>query len=92
MKYSHKPTETAGRFEEERRMDNEERDIVRKFRQLCRMTDEYFNNMSAQERDRMMQTHLAQARGPVRNGDLLRQAADAIALMRASLDQAEGTQ
>ena len=39
----------------------------------------------------MMQVHLAQARGPVRNGDLLRQAADAIALMRASLDQAEGT-
>jgi hypothetical protein len=92
MKPPHKPSEKSGRFEEEPRMNDEERDIVRKFRQLCRMTDEYFNNMSPQDRDRMMQVHLAQARGPVRNGDLLRQAADAIALMRASVDRAGGAQ
>lgn len=32
--------------------------------------------MSAPERDRSMQVYLSQARGTVRNGDLLRQAVD----------------
>lgn len=48
-------------------------------------------NMTPPERDRMMQGHLAQARGAVRNGDLLRQSTDAILRMRAAADGNQGT-
>jgi len=39
---------------------------------LRRMTADYLRAMSPQERDRMMQVHLAQARGPAKNLELLR--------------------
>lgn len=41
--------------------------------QLRKMTRDMLANMTPQERDRMVQQHLAQARGPVRNAILLRQ-------------------
>ena len=40
---------------------------------LRRMTAEYVRDMKPQERDRLMQVHLAQARGPIKNRMLLRQ-------------------
>ena len=46
--------------------------------------------MTPQVRDRMMQVFLAQARGPVRNGDLLRQAVDRALRMRAVAKSADG--
>ena len=73
-----------------RRADpSEEREIISRFQILCRMTDEYLSNMTPQERDRMVQVHLAQARGPKRNGDLLRQMTDAILTLRAGLQASE---
>jgi hypothetical protein len=39
---------------------------------LRQMTAEYLRNMTPQQRDRMMQVHLAQARGPIGNITLLR--------------------
>jgi|GEM_PF-2662492 len=62
-----------------------EEEIMRRFVLLCRMTDEHLSNMPPQDRDRMMQVHLAQARGATRNGDLLWQMTDAILMMRAGL-------
>ena len=38
---------------------------------LRRMMNEYLRSMTPQDRDRTMQIHLAQARGPVRNAMLL---------------------
>ena len=38
---------------------------------LCRMTREMLERMTPAERDRMMQEHLAAARGPERNLQLL---------------------
>ena len=40
---------------------------------LRRMTAERLRSMTPQERDRMMQVHLAQARGPAANAMLMRQ-------------------
>ena len=40
---------------------------------LRRMTAEYVRDMQPHERDRLMQVHLAQARGPIKNAMLLRQ-------------------
>jgi hypothetical protein len=65
--------------------DPAQQTIEEAFLQLSRMTDEYFSSMTPQERDRMLQSHLAQARGSKRNGDLLRHMLDGILLMRASL-------
>ena len=64
---------------------NVEQEIRRRFALLCRMTGDYLSNMSPQQRDRMMQVHLAQARGATHNGDLLRDMTDAILMMRAGL-------
>ena len=47
-------------------------DTIARAVQLREMTRDMLANMSPQERDRMMQRHLAQARGPVRNAVLLR--------------------
>ena len=38
---------------------------------LRRMTADFLRSMTPQERDRTMQVHLAQARGPTRNAMLL---------------------
>lgn len=40
---------------------------VGRFWRCVRLTDEMLRGMSAAQRDRMMQTHLAAARGPVKN-------------------------
>ena len=48
-------------------------DTIERAMRLRRMTRDMLANMSPQERDRMLQQHLAQARGPVRNAILLRQ-------------------
>ncbi len=47
-------------------------DTLERAVRLRRMTAEYLRAMSPQERDRMMQVHLAQARGPAKNLELLR--------------------
>ncbi len=47
-------------------------DTLERAVRLRRMTAEYLRAMSPQERDRMMQVHLAQARGPQKNLELLR--------------------
>lgn len=43
-----------------------------RFALICRLTADLFANMPRPQRDRMFQSHLAAARGPKRNGDLLR--------------------
>ena len=50
--------------------------------QLRRMTSEFVRNLTPQQRDRMMQIHLAQARGPIENAMLLRQMTAAILRIR----------
>lgn len=57
-------------------MTTHDRANVERATRLCQMMNDRLRTMTPQERDRMMQIHLAQARGPVRNGDLLRQAVD----------------
>lgn len=54
---------------------------IERARQLTEIINEYIRTMTPQERDRTMQMHLAQARGPARNGDLLRTAVDRMARM-----------
>lgn len=50
------------------------------------LMNDYLRNMTPQERDRRMQIHLAQARGPVMNGYLLRKAMDFGLRIRAGRD------
>lgn len=57
-------------------------DLGERFRQICEMTDERLRRMSPAERDRMLQVHLAAARGPRRNFALLCQMTDAFASVR----------
>ena len=61
-------------------------ETARRAMRLREMTREMLVNMTPPERDRMMQVHMAQARGPVGNGDLLRQSTDALLMMRAGED------
>lgn len=53
-------------------MNTADPDTLERAVRLRRMTAEYLRAMSPQERDRMMQVHLAQARGPAKNLELLR--------------------
>ncbi|MCH7925698.1 MAG: hypothetical protein IIC51_09210 [Planctomycetes bacterium] len=53
-------------------MRQTDQDATERAVRLRRMTAEYLRAMSPQERDRMMQVHLAQARGPAKNLELLR--------------------
>ena len=46
-------------------------DTIERAKRLCEIINEYLRTMTPQERDRTMQMHLAQARGPVRNAMLL---------------------
>lgn len=60
---------------------------------LRRLMNEYLKNMTPQERDRMMQVHLAEARGPIRNGNGLRMLTNTFIRARAaqrSQDRAGG--
>ena len=58
---------------------------------LRRMTDDLLNGMTPQERDRMLQTHLAQARGPMPNALLVRQMTDVLLRARATTKQQDTT-
>ncbi len=53
-------------------MSTTDPDTLERAVRLRRMTADYLRAMSPQERDRMMQVHLAQARGPAKNLELLR--------------------
>ncbi len=57
--------------------------------QLRRMTAVFLRSKSPQERDRMMQVHLAQARGPVANITLLRQMTAAMLRIKKAQEEAE---
>ena len=53
-----------------------------RFLEICRMTDEMIAKMPPAKRDRMLQTHLAAARGPAGNFKLLCELTDAFAPIR----------
>ena len=55
-------------------MDDAE--TIERGRRVVELMNDQLRNMTPQERDRRMQVHLAQARGPVMNGYLLRRAMD----------------
>jgi hypothetical protein len=58
---------------------------------LCGMIEEWLRGMSSAERDRMLQVHLAAARGPRRNFLLLCEMTDALApIRRARLGLEDG--
>ena len=54
-----------------------------RFARLCRMTGDMLAIMTPAERDRMMQEHLAAARGPQRNLQLLCEMTRALLAIRA---------
>lgn len=58
---------------------------------LRKMTDELLNSMSPSQRDRMMQTHLAQARGARLNALLMRQVTDTLLRLQAQRSPSEQT-
>ncbi len=72
-------------------MTADEQELTRKFEILCRRTDKYLKNMTPQQRDRVKQVHLAQARGPKRNCDFLAQMTDMILLLRAAQFESHGS-
>ena len=51
---------------------------------LCEMTDAMFSRMKPAERDRMRQAHLAAARGPTRNLQLLCEMTDMLRELKAA--------
>ena len=57
-------------------------ELGERFLLLCRMTDDMMRRMAPCDRDRMLQEHLAAARGPGRNFLLLCQMSDALAGVR----------
>ena len=61
-----------------------------RFAHLGRMTREMLSRMTPAERDRMMQEHLAAARGPERNLQLLCDTVHALLAMRGQ-SRSEGT-
>lgn len=62
-------------------------DLSERLERVARMTDDFFTNLSAQDRDRMLQVHLAQARGPALNGDLLCEMTDLLFALRRGLER-----
>ena len=48
-----------------------DKEAIERAMRLRRIMNEYLRTRTPQERDRTMQVHLAQARGPVRNAMLL---------------------
>lgn len=63
-------------------MSTTDPDTLERAVRLRRMTADYLRAMSPQERDRMMQVHLAQARGPQKNLELLRRMTARMARIR----------
>ncbi len=70
-------------------MPDLERDTIERGMELRRMMNEYLRTRSPQERDRMMQVHLAQARGPVSNAVLLRRMTNAMLKLRKAAKSTE---
>lgn len=60
-------------------------DLGERLRRICEMTDAMLSHMTPQDRDRMLQVHLAAARGSMRNFALLCQMTDELAPIRRSL-------
>lgn len=52
-------------------MTTHDQEAIERATRLRRMMNEYLRTRTPQERDRTMQVHLAQARGPLRNAMLL---------------------
>ena len=65
-------------------MSNVEKGTLDRAMHLRRMMNEFLRGRSPQERDRMIQSHLAQARGPVMNALLLRKTTNAMLLANAA--------
>ena len=70
-------------------MTEDEAAMVERAVKLRKMTAEYLRDMTPQQRDRMLQTHLAQARGPMGNIVLLRQMTAFIFRARKMQEQRE---
>jgi Spy/CpxP family protein refolding chaperone len=51
-------------------IDNER--ARKSYNEQVRMINEFYTNLTPQQRDRLIQSHLAQARGPRRNYELMR--------------------
>lgn len=49
---------------------------------LRKMMQKYLQELTPQDRDHIMQTHLAQARGPKKNAELLRLMTDSVLRMK----------
>ncbi len=70
-------------------MTAKDADIIKRAMRLRRMTAEYLRAMTPQERDRMMQIHLAQARGPLANMMLLRRMTATMVRIKKAQQDAE---
>ncbi len=74
-------------------------DTMTRATRLCEMMNEFITQMPPWKRDRMMQIHLAQARGPMENARLLAAMTNAMIQLRSAelsrpsasrLEQSEG--
>ena len=63
-------------------MSTTDAETIERATRLRLMMNEYLKTMSPQERDRMMQVHLAQARGPLGNGRALKLLTNALIRLR----------
>ena len=73
-------------------MNVNDKETVARAEQLRRMMTDYLRNMSDAERDRMLQVHLAQARGGLLNAELMRRMTAFILRARAAQHTKEGEQ
>ena len=64
-------------------------DTIDRAVRLRQMTAEYLRSMTPQERDRLMQIHLAQARGPEANAMLLRRMTASMLRIKKAQQEAE---
>jgi hypothetical protein len=65
-------------------------DLGERLLRICEMTDAQLRAMSPADRDRMLQVHLAAARGPRRNFTLLCAMTDGLAAVRRELLSRKG--
>ena len=66
-----------------------DKDTIARAMRVREMMNGVIRNTSAQERDRRMQVHLAQARGPVANAALLRSSIALMLRMKGAQVQSE---
>ena len=67
-----------------------DKDAIERAMRVRELMNVVIRNTSAQKRDRRMQVYLAQARGKVRNGDLLRQSIDFALRLKAAQSGEQG--